>query len=215
MTVETSKVYDAYGRLMMVSEWETDELFDIEEDETRDFDGDWRGVQVKPLPKAPKCKPCRICKIKHFSSCHKCPHVGTLKDYKRYEDSPCADCGAPSESLKNGHGKVFVYDDVAHGKAYIPYAPIESDENYVAILDTLRGFASLTPQEFSVFIQTKYFSKTYLQAGKELEEDFKGSYGKNKVVSLLQSAEEKLSEVLHAGKIIRGKIAGTGNEGNL
>ena len=167
------------------------------------------GRTLAELPKIAPCEPCQVCGKKHFSMCHKCPHaeeIGTK--YKVYETSPCASCKKPSDHLKNGHGKVFTFDENAFANEYKPPTPIESDANYIVILDILRAFSSLTPEEFAVFIAVNYFSKTYVSTGKELSALFKKRMDKNAVVKYLNSANEKLSEIITAGKIIHGKIAG-------
>ena len=213
----TSRVLDYCGKEICRADFTLDEetgqvsdtsiTWDSEEEES-DWDGDWDSVKVKPAVKSPKCKPCRICHIKHFGNCHKCPHKDNLADFGSYEKSPCSDCGKPNDGLKNGHGKGFVFDADAHGGLYVPHEFPERDQSYEAVLDTLRAFASLTATEFSAYINVHYFSQTHIKAGESMEKIFQGRWGKNKVESLLKSAEEKLSEVLTAGKIHRGRILG-------
>ena len=220
--MESSTVYRADGKPMARATWEQDDLFriipesvsttfadDNGEFEDEEEDSETWDSPVKPLPKAPKCKSCKICGKKHWQACHKCPHSGDLAKYKTYEESPCSDCFlGVGGGLKNGHGKCFTWDETLHGSLYQPPEPIESDRSYETVLDCLRGFSALTPQEFSAYISVHYFSKTLKTTGKEMEKDFHGVFGKNKVMNLLKTAEEKLSEVSGASKILRGKILG-------
>jgi len=114
--------------------------------------------ELKDLPPQPKCKTCRVCGFKHFGRCFDCPHNGDVAKFGKYENSPCADCGGPSNHLKNGHGKVLLLDEAAHGDKYQAPKPIESDANYVMILDVLRAIATLRPDELHTFLLIHYYS---------------------------------------------------------
>ena len=217
MKKQKSTVCDCEGETILTAKYEVDEYghvedqsitFDAENAAEDDSGNEDEETGIKDLPKPPKSVKCRICGYKHYGRCFDCPHDGDIAKYGTYENSPCADCMGPSSHMMNGHGKVLLLDEAAHGDKYQPPAPIESDANYILILDILRSFAALSSEEFSTFMLVNYFSKTYVDTGKELEKTFKGSFKKNRVMKLLQSSKEKLSEVITAGKIINGKLMG-------
>lgn len=176
-----------------------------------EYDGDEKR-ELPELPKLAACEVCFVCGVKHYSRCHKCPHkdeIGTK--YKIYDESPCKNCNRPSEHMANGHGKGLEFCESKYAIHYQPPSEIVSDSNYIIILDVLRAFSNLTPQEYYTFISVNYFSKTYQVTSDELAQIFHGKFNKSKIITLLNSAKEKLSGVISAGKIINGKLI-SGND---